>query len=530
MPNDSVTAEPVLALQTSDVSKHFGATQALRSVDFHVRKASVHALLGRNGSGKSTLIKVLSGFHQADGGQVVVDGTELPPHHNPRQAHAAGLRFVHQDLGLVAGLSVAENLTLDVPFDTDGTGTIRWRRQIATAATELGRLGLYLDPRRTVATLGPVEQTMVAVARALQGLDYAHSVLVLDEPTARLPRSEVDRLLGILGTLKSQGVAIVYVTHRLDEVFAAADDVTILRDGAQVFTGAGERDRRGRGQQVHHRTHRRHEAPAIDRDETPARSGQPVLELRGVSGRRVRDVSMAIHPGEVVAVTGLVGSGRSELGRLVYGIEALSAGEVRLHGRRMTRLTPRHATAAGMGYSPQERGDGLAVGLPIMENLAVTSYDGLTHAVGVSVHRLQTMAKRVIQELAVAPPDPGAVVNTLSGGNQQKVSLGKWTRKNLVLLVLDEPLQGIDVGAKAEIMRAIRQRARDDGLAVLWLESDIEEVPKYADRVLVMRDGRISTELAPSDISKAGLLAAVYDRSSAQDTGSRAAGGVRSDA
>ncbi|HSF27008.1 MAG TPA: sugar ABC transporter ATP-binding protein [Actinomycetes bacterium] len=522
-----MTVEPVLALQTSDVSKHFGATQALRSVDFHVRKASVHALLGRNGSGKSTLIKVLSGFHQADGGQVVVDGTELPPHHNPRQAHAAGLRFVHQDLGLVAGLSVAENLTLDVPFKTDGTGTIRWRRQIVSAAAELGRLGLHLDPRRTVATLGPVEQTMVAVARALQGLDYAHSVLVLDEPTARLPRSEVDRLLAILGTLKSQGVAIVYVTHRLDEVFAAADEVTILRDGAQVFTGpVSETDEAAVSRYIIGRI-TVSEAPAINRDETSARTGQPVLELRGISGRRVHDVSMAIHPGEVVAVTGLVGSGRSELGRLVYGIEALTAGEVRLHGHPMTRLTPRHASAAGMGYSPQERGDGLAVGLPIMENLAVTSYDGLTHAVGVSVHRLQAMAKRVIQELAVAPPEPGAVVNTLSGGNQQKVSLGKWTRKNLVLLVLDEPLQGIDVGAKAEIMRAIRQRAQDDGLAVLWLESDIEEVPKYADRVLVMRDGRISTELAPSDVSKAGLLAAVYDRSSAQGTGATAAGGVK---
>ena len=521
------------ALQVSGVSKHFGSTQALRRVDLLVERASVHALLGHNGSGKSTLIKVLAGFHQADQGEISVAGQAIQAHHNPRQAHAAGLRFVHQDLGLVPTLSVAENLALGSRFLTRRGGTIGWRRQYEHAVGELARLDIQLDPRRTLATLGPVEQTMVAVTRSLLGIEHDRSVLFLDEPTARLPRSEVDRLLEIVNTLRTRGVAVVYVTHRLDEVFASADTVTILRDGSQVFTSSVHgTDESTVSDIIIGRGGSSDEGPAPASGFSPLRiaagahamvgagttlPGKPdaasVLELREISGRRVQGVSLRLAPGEIVAVTGLVGSGRSELGRLIYGIQPLTGGEVWLAGRRVGRLTPRRAKESGLGYSPQERSQALVSGLGVGENLAITSYSGLQHLLGVSRRRLRRMAQTVVSNLAIRPPDPDSVVDTLSGGNQQKVALGKWIRQPLRLLILDEPLQGIDVGAKEDIMRAIQARTVRDGLCVLWLESDIQEVGKYATRTFVMRDGRISTELT-GEVTQARLLKAVYDKES----------------
>lgn len=511
------------ALQVVGVSKRFGSTRALRSVDLMVARASVHALLGHNGSGKSTLIKVLAGYHHADQGTIGVAGDPMPASHNARQAHAAGLRFVHQDLGLVPTLSVAENLALDSRFLTALGGTIGWRRQYQHAAAELSRLDIELDPRRTLDTLGPVEQTMVAVTRSLQGIEHYRSVLFLDEPTARLPRSEVDRLLQVVHTLRSRGVAVVYVTHRLDEVFASADTVTILRDGSQVFTSlVRDTDEATVSAVIIGRRTSTVEPPSVgalpaaaphragDRPAAPV-AAPPVLELREVSGRRIQGVSLRVAPGEVIAVTGLVGSGRSELGRLIYGLQPLSGGEVRLDGRRIGRLTPRRAKEAGVGYSPQERAEALLSGLAVGENLAATSYAGLERLYGISRRRLRRMAKAVVSDLAIRPPDPDLVVDTLSGGNQQKVALGKWIRRTLRLLILDEPLQGIDVGAKEDIMRAIQLRTARDGLAVLWLESDIQEVGKYATRTLVMRDGRIAARL-PGGVSQDRLLQAVYDK------------------
>ncbi len=503
-----VSAEPSAALHAAGLSKHFGGTRALHGVDFVARESSVHALLGRNGSGKSTLIKIISGYHQADSGSITVHGNGLAAHHSPRQAHAAGLRFVHQDLGLAGDLSVAENLALDVPYLTGPTGTIRWRRQYAEASAELAKLNLDIDPRRPVNTLGPVGQTLVAVTRALQGIEYHRSVLFLDEPTARLPRSEVEKLLDILGVLKSRGVSVVYVTHRLDEVFASADEVTVLRDGERVFTGAlRDTDEESIRRLIIGRVPTAEEAPERS---SHGSDRTPFVEARGLCGRRVQDVSFRVLPGEVVAVTGLIGSGRSELGRLLYGIERISAGQVLIGGSRMVRLSPRLCTRMGIGYVPQERGDGLAVSMSVAENLVVTSYDGVVRGPGISRRRIIQMARTVIDQLAVAPPDPTALADSLSGGNQQKVSLGKWTRRPISLLILDEPLQGIDVGAKADIMRAMRARAESEGLAVLWLESDVEEVAKYADRVLVLKDGRLQATLEGDQISRGNLLTAVY--------------------
>lgn len=498
------------ALVIKNLSKQFGATRALQSIDLRIEQGTVHALLGHNGSGKSTLIKTLGGYHAPDEGTIYVRGAELPPKHNGADAHSAGLRFVHQDLGLVADLSVAENLALGASYTTSALGTITWREQYRRTAQELHKLHLDLDPRQKIGDLGPVEQTLVAIARALQDMDRHHGVLVLDEPTARLPRSEVTRLLEIIKELKSEGVSVIYVTHRLDEVFEVADELTILRDGRRIFSSAtGDTDVEtvrsliaGRGMT---------EPSAGKGTAKRERSDKVVAELHGLSGHRIQGVDLTLYAGEMVAIIGLVGSGRSELGRLIYGLQPTSSGTISIRqGGPVSKPTPRWASSMGVGYVPQERASGLSASQPIAENLAVTSYYGMVGWFGVSSQKLLEMGRRVVTRFGVKPADPTALISTLSGGNQQKVALGKWTRLDCTLLIMDEPLQGIDVGAKIDILETIRKRVLARGGAVLWLESDIEYVPAYADRILVMRDGRIATEISSHPVSQEDLLMALY--------------------
>jgi ribose transport system ATP-binding protein len=505
-----MSATSTAALVIENLSKQFGATRALQSIDFQVERGTVRALLGHNGSGKSTLIKTLGGYHTPDEGKIYVYGTELPPKHSGADAHSAGLRFVHQDLGLVPGLSVAENLALGASYKTSALGTISWREQNRRAKRELHKLHLDIDPRRNVENLGPVERTLVAIARALQDMDHHSGVLVLDEPTARLPRSEVNRLLDIIKKLKSEGVAVIYVTHRLDEVFQVADDLTVLRDGQRIFSGpiaATDEDTvrsliAGRAMTE----------PATRQGLAKAeRTGKVVAELHGLSGHRTHDVDLRLYAGEMVAIVGLVGSGRSELGRLIYGLQPTTSGSISLReGPRVAKPTPRWASRAGVGYVPQERTSGLAASQTIAENLAITSFGGLVGWFGVSSQKMLEMGRRVVSRFGVKPNDPTVTISTLSGGNQQKIALGKWTRLDCALLIMDEPLQGIDVGAKIDILKTIRERVLARGGAVLWLESDIEYVPAYADRVLVMRDGRIATEISSKPVSREDVLMALY--------------------
>lgn len=496
------------ALVINDLTKSFGATRALRSISLQIGPGVVHALLGHNGSGKSTLIKTLGGYHAPDAGTIFVYGQELPPKHSGDEAHAAGLRFVHQDLGLVADLSVAENLALGASYKKAALGSISWRGQYRQASIELQKLHLRVDPRRMVQSLGPIEQTLVAITRALQDMDHHRGVLILDEPTARLPRSEVTRLLEIIQKLKGEGVCVVYVTHRLDEVFEVADEVTILRDGERVFSGAiSETDEATVRSLIAGR--KLTDSASVDRRSV---AGDPmVAEIRGLTGPRVHDVDLKLHAGEMVALVGLVGSGRSELGRLIYGLQPATGGSVSVGGGpAVTKPTPGWAASAGMAYVPQERQSGLALPMTIAENLAVTSYAGLGRWYGVSQSKIAKMATRVVDRFRVKPAQPSAVVGTLSGGNQQKVALGKWVRLDCSLLIMDEPLQGIDVGAKIDIMETIRERVLARGGAVLWLESDIEYVPKYADRVLIMRDGHIAAEIPSQLVSREHILNALY--------------------
>jgi ribose transport system ATP-binding protein len=492
-----------IALAVTGATKRFGNALALDDVSLSVAQGSICALLGANGSGKSTLIRALAGYHLLDAGAVQIHGEELNVHRLAEQGRAAGLRFVHQDLALIPDLSIMDNLALERGYVRDGSGTIRWRREEERVRRELASVGVEASPSERVANLGPVDRTLVAIARALDRLDGNHNILVLDEPTARLPQSEAAKLIARLVALKERGLPIVYVTHRLDEVYKLADAVTVLRDGRAAFSGqlstlSGDS------------LHRLITGGAV-RSRPPASapksaSGKAVLEVEDVSSQRLTNINLLVHRGEVVGVTGLIGSGRSELGRIVYGLQSLTGGDVRINGNPIDLAL----ASRRIGYIPQDRRAGLFPALSVEENITITAAERLNQWFGLSPKRVRDAALQVIRSFQIRPADPLASVGILSGGNQQKVALGKWLQLPLDLIILDEPTQAIDIGTKQDLMTTIKERARAEGLAVLWLESDIEELVKYADRIVVMSAGRTSAEFSQPPFSLQEVLAEAY--------------------
>lgn len=497
------------SVQFEGLTKDFGTNRVLDHVDLDFYAGSIHALLGANGSGKSTLIKVLAGYHAPTAGTIRLHGDPIALPAAASAIHDAGVRFVHQDLGLIDSLSITDNLALALGYLTRG-GAIDWRGQQLAATADLAAVGLDdLDPQTPVRDLGPVQQTLVAMARAVRGLEPGRGVLVLDEPTARLPNAQVDDLLDRCRALRERGIALIYVSHRLDEVFAMADRVSVLRDGKLVFDDAIEATDDDHLTQLitgpnssvsHSRPARR----SVDR------TNDPTLSLRDVGGNRVSGASFDIHPGEVLAVTGLVGSGRSELGRLVFGAQRITAGELRYRGEPITGINPTDSIGRGIGYVPQERKQSAIADFDLADNLCLASLD--QHVVGgrLSVSSQRAATADAITRLDVRPPEPNRRLGDLSGGNQQKIVLGKWLALDLALLILDEPTYGVDIGARRTILRAVLDRVEQQGLAVLLLDSDIDLVAEYADRVLVMRRGRITAELVGEDITVDRIAAASY--------------------
>jgi ABC-type sugar transport system ATPase subunit/ribose/xylose/arabinose/galactoside ABC-type transport system permease subunit len=500
-----------MALTIAGASKRFRNTLALDGVNLSVAQGTVCALVGANGSGKSTLIRALAGYHMLDAGVVQLHGQELNAHRMAEQGKAAGLRFVHQDLALIPNLSIADNLAMERGYVVGALGGISWRREEDRVRRELNGVGVSAAPRERVADLGPVDRTLVAIARALDHLDSSRNVLILDEPTARLPQGEASKLISRLQALKRRGLPIVYVTHRLDEVYRLADTVTVLRDGRETFsgplstlagddlrwliTGTTKTSKQLAGRDV---------GPGVIPDQ------EVVLELRNVSSQRLKGVSLQLHRGEVLGVTGLIGSGRSELGRIVYGLQSHASGDIRIGGRLAGSHLSDALTSQRIAYIPQERRTGLFPSLSVQDNVTITAADRLARWYGLPPRRLLDAARGVIRTLQVKPDDPRVTVNVLSGGNQQKVALGKWLQLPLDIFILDEPTQSIDIGTKQDLMTTIKERARTDGLAVLWLESDIEELIRYADRIIVMSAGRISAEFTEPPFDLAQVLAEAY--------------------
>ena len=486
-------AEPAL-LEVERLTKRFTGTLALDTVDFDVRAGEVHALLGENGAGKSTLIKVLAGVHPADAGAVRLRGRTVDP-----VTETLPMTFIHQDLGLVDTMTVAENVAVLAGYPRR-RGLISWRGARAAAQDALQSMGGGVDPEALVGDLPAAEKSIVAIARAIA---VQSDILVLDEPTAALPEADVARLLEVLRRLRTKGIGIVYVTHRLDEVFRIADRVTVLRDGRRVTTlPIADTDPQAL---IHHIVGRSLAELFIKPSATTA---ETVLEVGGLVAREVGPVSLRVAAGEIVGLVGLRGAGHVVVGRALFGDIRIAAGSVSL-GQAMLRVgAPRDAIRSGIGFVSSKRGEeSLARSMTVRENLFINPVTAGTRLLQPNLPAAeQARARRVLERFAVRPPDPERVIATLSGGNQQKVVVARWMEAGSRLLVLEEPTFGVDVGSKAEIYRLL-QEALDQGLAVLLISSDFEEVAGICHRALIFDRGRVTAELPRSELSIARLTA-----------------------
>lgn len=497
------------ALRIEGLSKTFAVTRALDSVGLTVARGEVHTLLGENGSGKSTLIKVLAGYHTPDPGATIEVGDGPLPVGDPRAAHEAGLRFVHQNLGLVETCSVADNLSYGAGYPTT-MATISGRKLRSRAAKALALVGLDIDPDRPVADLSPAERTGVAVARAVSPDIEGRKIelLVLDEPTATLPDNEVERLLDIVRSVAAGGTGVLYVTHRLDEVFEVAANATVLRDGRVVARTpvAGLT----RSQLLHYLVGDEYHPTEITTT-SAYNHAEPVLVVRNFSTRQIRDISLSVGSGEVVGVAGITGSGREELCGAIFGAIPRAYGEVLIDGALMRPERPDLSMCAGAAFIPANRQtDGGFVHLSARENIAASDIRRHWRAPYLRMKLERAEARHWLDHLNVRPR--GAIdqqFGAFSGGNQQKILFGKWLRMKPRLFLLDEPTQGVDVPTKAFLHDQLATAA-SEGSAVLVSSSDVDELVDLCQRVIVLRGGRIAAnlvgdEITPSRISHESL-------------------------
>jgi simple sugar transport system ATP-binding protein len=492
-----------MALKLTQISKSFGGARALKGIDWDVAAGEVHCLVGENGCGKSTLIKIVAGVHAPDADSSIELGGRLFDALDPATAKACGVQVIFQDLSLFPNLSVAENIAIDETLHGLGK-LVRRRRMREIAAATLERLGFHLPLDVAVAELTIAERQIVAICR---GLAADARILFMDEPTASLTRTEVDSLLGIVARLKSDGISVIFVSHRLDEVVEIADRVTVMRDGLKVGTWpAGALDEHQiaelmTGESIIHEVH------ATDRQAAPV-----VLQVDGLSRvGEFEDVSLTIREGEVLGLIGLLGAGRTELALTLFGMRRPDRGSISLNGRPLDIRNNRHAIEAGIAYVSEDRLNlGLNIKQSVADNLVLSTLDQLTAGGGlISQARKRQVVDHWIQRLRIKVPGPLLSVGTLSGGNQQRVVLAKWLATKPKLLILDSPTVGVDIGNKASIYALVRDLARE-GVAILLISDEIPEVYFNCDRVLHMRDGRIRDALTPGIDQSDQLKAKIY--------------------
>jgi ribose transport system ATP-binding protein len=490
-----------MALSCTGVTKSYAGVRVLNNFECSIAPGAVHALLGENGSGKSTFIKILAGVVTPDVGQgeVGIGGAELS-FGSPASSFALGCRFVHQDLGLIGDLSVMDNILMVAGFATRG-GAIRGRACRSAVRADLERVGLDVDPCTLVRDLSPATKTGVAVARAMHpNPDAPPTVLVLDEPTATLPDDEVQRLMGVIRVAQARGIGILYVTHRLDEIFEIGGTVTVLRDGVRITTKpVTELDKRTliglmAGSEL-----------AAELTEDAARTaatGTPALEVRGVSGGSVEQATLTVHRGEVVGIAGVTGSGRESILPVLFGGVRRRGGDVVVDGTPLPSFRPQRAVRAGVGYLPPDRkAAGGFVDLTVEENATIADLRAFS-----SPWRLNRKAERAhahdwTRRMDVRPEHALHLpLSSLSGGNQQKVLFAKWLRLGLRVFLLDEPTQGVDVNAKALLHRQLVSAA-ETGVATVIASTDVDELAALCDRVLIFRKGRVAAELRGKDVN-----------------------------
>ena len=490
------------------ICKRFPGVQALDGVDFTLRRGEIHALMGENGAGKSTLIKVLTGVYPRDGGRVLLDDRPINPG-SPQEAQAEGISTVYQEVNLIPGLSVAENIFLG--RQPRRWGRIDWRTINRRAAEVMRRLDLDLDVTQPLASYSIAIQQMVAIARAL---DISAHVLILDEPTSSLDAGEVERLFALMRKLRDEGLGIVFVTHFLDQVYAVSDRITVLRNGRLV--GEYETARLPRLELIGRMIGR--DASTIENDSSDRGAIQasesafpkPFLQATGLARRSsLEPFDLALGPGEVVGLAGLLGSGRTEMVRMLFGVDPAEQGTLTIDDRPVVLRGPRQAIGFGFGFCPEDRkAQGIIPDLSVRENIVLALQAQRGWLRRLSQGKQQALASRFIKALNIATSDAEKPIKFLSGGNQQKVLLARWLAMRPRLLMLDEPTRGIDVGAKFEIAHLIEELRRE-GLSILFISSELEEVVRSCQRVAVLRDRRKVAELIGSEISESRIMAAI---------------------
>lgn len=478
---------PAAVLELRQLTKSFGGARALRGVDFDLQAGEVHALLGENGAGKSTLIKIVTGAHQPDSGSITVAGKRVSAL-TPAASHQLGIACIYQQPALFPELTVAENLALRLEPGTS-LRKIDWTARRDRARSLLERIGAAISVDAEVRALSMPEQQLVEIACALGA---GARIVIMDEPTASLTQKEQHLLFSVVRELRKSGVGVIYISHRLEEIFALADRVTVLRDGESVGTN-----------RVGDMTEASLIRMMVGREMTQiyppgeAKPGEVALALRGVgcTASGVRDVTFEVRAGEIFGLAGLVGAGRTELARILFGLTPADRGEIFLHGKRVVLLSPQDAVARGIGYVPEDRRrHGVVLEMPIEENITMAIHRRLFPGTWLRFGTERALALDYIRDLAVKCSGPAAPGGSLSGGNQQKVSLARWLATKPKVLILDEPTQGVDVGAKSEIHKIVRRLAAD-GLAVILISSDLPEVLGMSDRIGVMRGGTLTAVL-----------------------------------
>ncbi len=493
---------PVPILVAHSITKSFEGVRALKGVSFELLGGEVHALIGENGAGKSTLIKIMTGAVIADSGTLMIGG-ETVAHNSPSVARALGVAAIYQQPSLFGHLTVAENIAL--ALEPPGAWRrIDWKARRESARSLIEKAGASIDPERLVSTLSMPEQQIVEIAKAI-GANAR--ILIMDEPTASLTQREVESLFTVIGELKGQGVGIVYISHRLEEISRIADRITVLRDGEAIAT----RDARSvdRSELIQLMVGRAVNAVFPKRK---VAQGEVVLELHGISCRAagISNVSLEVRKGEILGLAGLVGSGRTQLAETIFGLTPPDSGEILIAGTHAEVRSPADAIRLGIGYVPEDRRkNGVILDLPISANTSLADLHAVSHAGLIDSADENAMAERFVEQLRIKTPSVYANAGTLSGGNQQKVALSRWLATNPKILILDEPTQGVDVGSKSEIHALIVDLA-EQGLAIIMISSELPEVLGMSDRIAVMREGTIAGVLSREDATQEKILSLAF--------------------
>ncbi|HHY46640.1 MAG TPA: sugar ABC transporter ATP-binding protein [Firmicutes bacterium] len=489
-----VTEVPMLLAE--GITKSFPGVRALDNVSFDARRGEIHALLGENGAGKSTLVKILSGSLAKDAGRIFLDGTQVEVN-SPTRARNLGIGMVYQELSLIPTLSVAENICLG-RWPRRRFGRVDWGATYAVARAELEKLGLDVNLKARVGSLSVAEQQLVEIAKVTS---QNVRILLLDEPTSALSDNERERLFRLVKGLRDKGITIIYISHRLAEVMEIADRITILRDGKKV--GTFHAGNIGHDELVSMMIGRsmKDQFPAID---TPG--GEPVLQVEGITVQGLlHDISFCVGRGEIVGIFGLMGSGRTTLARVLFGLQRAERGAIMVDGVKVDVTSPGDAIRAGIGYLTEDRRQGLVPFMAIPPNVTLSSLRSISSYFVLDRKREDRLAQRFIEDLRIRTPSLRQKVSRLSGGNQQKVVLSKWLCSKSKILVFDEPTRGIDVGAKAEVFQLMARLARE-GIAIVMLSSELPELLGMCNRILVMRKGRIVAQFEACRTTQEELL------------------------